>query len=228
MFTIEDLKDFVTYARAWMPNAIIAGGAVRDLTCGAPIKDVDLFVGLENPTDYEGEESSFAMFCKHFARHIGAVPEFKPSDPEYGNLLDLCKLHPEPGWSLGIPHTLCHGVPFDIVAIPGNPMDDVPLYDFGLSQMAVTPAGRFFTDAAVTDLQQRTITYMRGTIPDAYAVIRSKKRLARLRAKYPHWLFRNCERLDMIPEGMDGFALAARPDLLAHGYPESFFGDAKR
>lgn len=215
MLTIKDLQYLVGIARRTFPNAIIAGGAVRDLVCGAPVRDIDLFVGTENPHDYEGENSRFAMFCDHFAYVVNCEVEFDNSDPDYGNLLDLCRLisktplHPQSlprhGWS---------GYNFDIVCIPDDPIDDVPNYDFVLSQMFVTERGLFMTRAAARDLADNMLTFTPVILPDAFSVIRSRKRLERLRTKYPSRMLLNCAGLFNIPDTLDGTDLEGIPGWL--------------
>ena len=217
MLTIADLQRLVTMANGYFPNAIIAGGAVRDIVCGvaSQVRDIDIFVGTNNPEDYETEDSRFGRFCHWMASQTHSDVEFAPSNPDYGRLLDLCKLVSR---GAAIPVNFAprpwHGYDFDLVAIDVDPASDVPNYDFGLSQMFVTCESLFMTREAAQDLHDNSVTFLPLPFADAHSIIRSKKRLARLRSKYPNRLFYNCDGLDCLPEGLTGVELAAEQQTL--------------
>src|ERR1035437_7664894 len=44
----QDWKDVLARVQGAFPGAIIAGGALRDLYHGKPVKDVDIFIPIEN------------------------------------------------------------------------------------------------------------------------------------------------------------------------------------
>ncbi|WP_186152430.1 hypothetical protein [Burkholderia gladioli] len=192
--TIEALQALVGKARGvFGTNAVvIAGGAVRDTLHGRPVKDIDMFVTLADVTDGDPEEVGawFKQACASLANlmHVGGSQTFRQTPAEYGPLTDFCE----------IPAT-AYGVPLQIILIDDDPADDVHKYDFDLSQCFVTPNALFFTEAYRRSTEVREITYT-PSAEDLAAQLRSKARLSRLRAKYPDWIFRNCEALDALPE----------------------------
>ena len=176
-------------------EAIIAGGAVRDTVTGKPVKDIDIFVMLTDDDDKASEE--FAIACAKLAKDLGGELELDCSPESYGGQFDLARVTVKE-----------EGAPDEIYEIIGiweeYPDNDVHDYDFGLSQMFVTGRGLFMTPAAAKDLQNKTITYMHAsTIRDRDNRLRSKRRLARLRAKYSDWTFVGCETLDAMEDKLD-------------------------
>lgn len=180
--TLRDLQSLCETARLMFrtTNLIIAGGAPRDIFSGATVKDIDVFVMADKTP---GDDTPFARGCRELAAFLGGAIELVEGEGDYAEVFDICNitgahLHPE----------------IQIIGIDRDPVDDVHRYDFGLSQVFVSPRGQFFTEAAVRDFENYTITYTPSN-PDAFSVERSRKRLARLKAKYPGWHFANCEVL---------------------------------
>lgn len=176
-------------------EAIIAGGAVRDTVTGKPVKDIDIFVMLTSDDDKASEK--FAIACEKLAKKLGGELEIDSSPEFYCGQLDLARVTVKE-----------EGEPDEIYEIIGiwneYPDNDVHDYDFGLSQMFVTSSGLFMTPAAAKDLQNKTITYMHaGKMRDHDNRLRSKRRLARLRAKYSDWTFVGCETLDAMEDKLD-------------------------
>lgn len=176
-------------------EAIIAGGAVRDTVTGKPVKDIDIFVMLTDDDDKASEK--FATACEKLAKELGGEVELDCSPEAYGGQFDLARITVKE-----------EGEPDEIYEVIGiweeYPDNDVHDYDFGLSQMFVTSSGLFMTPAAAKDLQNKTITYMHaGKLRDLDNRLRSKRRLARLRAKYSDWTFVGCETLDAMEDKLD-------------------------
>lgn len=182
--TIQTLQKLCLQARIHFGTEalIIAGGAPRDVLSGVPVKDIDIFVQLDERDG--GQDTAFTRGCASLAAAIGGTPEFRPAAEEYADILDLCDIT-SPG---------VHGV-VQVIGIDEHPVDDVPHYDFGLSQVFVSPTGMFFTEAAIRDRAHKTITHV-PTYHDEHGFQRSKARCERLRAKYSGWTFVNCESLD--------------------------------
>ncbi len=159
---------------------IIAGGAPRDILSQVTVKDIDVFVKLPC-----GETNShyFSSSCAALAEKINGKLTLRPSNPEYASYFDLADIE--------FPNSST----IQIIGINDNPIDDVMKYDFGLSQIFITPQGLFMTEKAAEDRTNKTITHTPSTF-DKFATNRSKARLCRLRAKYSEWVFLNCERLD--------------------------------
>ena len=77
------------------------------------------------------------MRCQEFAKHLDWKLELRPSAPEYPDIFDLADIVNPDGKGL-----------IQIVGLYDDPIDDVVLYDFDLSQIFVTPTGVFATEAA--------------------------------------------------------------------------------
>lgn len=185
MPTIDQLMVLCQVARFVFPSAIIAGGAPRDVLSGVPVKDIDVFVELN--ADQLGEpESEFVLACRIFALAIGGEAEMRPSNGDYARFLDLCDITKD-----GVKGAV------QVIGLTCNPIDDVPKYDFDLSQVFVTPTGLFMTQAASMARTLRVITFT-PSAADAATMLRSKARLERLRAKYQGWQFANTEALDAL------------------------------
>jgi hypothetical protein len=184
MDQIEALKALTVLLRAWFGSSevIIASGAPRDILSGVPVKDIDIFV----PVDLEeGDDTQFTRGCQRLAAAYDGEAVFQPVSEDYPDCYGICDVQTDRGL-------------FQVIGLDRPPLDDLHDYDFGLSQVAITPKGLLFTEAAIRDRQNRTITYTPST-HDALSVERSRKRLARLRAKYVGWTFVNCEVLDTAP-----------------------------
>jgi hypothetical protein len=181
---LQVLQTLVQQARGifQIPRLIIAGGAPRDAISGVPIKDVDMFVAIKE--EWWGvPDSPFVLGCKRLAIQLGGTAEMQGTNPDYPEMFDLCNID-------------CgNGDIVQVIGITDDPVDDVQRYDFGLSQVFVTPTGVFFTEAAVKDRANKTITYTPSARDDMRALARSAARYERLRAKYPDWSFVDCEPL---------------------------------
>lgn len=188
MLTIEKLQELCRAARFYFDEAIIAGGAPRDITHGAEVKDIDIFVLLN-----EEEPTRFAECCQRFANSIGGGLKLRQNSPDYPDIFDLADI------------TNCevHGL-IQIIGLYDDPIDDVVKYDFTVSQTFVTPAGVFQTPECGHDGRDRIIRFTPSS-NDKYAMLRSKERLKRLRTKYPEpdWAYVNCEVLDAFLPNID-------------------------
>lgn len=197
--SIERLQGIVGHARnAFGTHSVIcAGGAPRDLLNGAPVKDIDIFVGLE-PEDFgfknDEETSRFERGARVLYQMLfGPIDaDLNPTafrliggnNPDYANLVDLIEMD--------VP-----GLPtIQVVGLEIDPVADVADYDFGLSQVFVTDSSLHMTQAYVDDKYGDTITYTAGDqLRSPAAIIRSKKRLERLLVKYPRRNFVGYSRL---------------------------------
>ncbi len=183
-------------------NLIVAGGAPRDVLSGVPVKDIDIFVQV-TPEDLGQDEfdaftetvtmpSGFQKACNELARTQLGMATFEHGPEGYGELADLCSIEIE------------GSTPIQVIALFEDPVNDVHNYDFTISQVFVTPNGLFQTQAAYDDRLRRMIRYTGHNGRSDAAIERSRKRLARLRAKYPDWMYVDCYGLDIVPtEGDD-------------------------
>jgi hypothetical protein len=176
--TIEDLKTLVIRAREVLPDAVISGGAPRDILCGAPVKDIDLMTG------YDVTKSVLEKLAKAVGGTFIVLEPLDPSgDEEFEYEIEMGLGHP-------VINVICL-TSFDIV----DPIDNLHDFDFAVSQIAVTPHGAVMTPAAAIDRVQDTITYMGDRDRAEWRIASSAKRLKRLERKYPNQRFVNCDGL---------------------------------
>jgi hypothetical protein len=189
--TLQKLQHVCALARVvFGDSAIVSGGAPRDVLSGVPVKDIDIFVKLDE-SQLGKPDSDFVQQCSRFALLVGGESEMRLSNESYINCFDLCDITKD-----GVKGAL------QIIGVAGDPVDDVPKYDFDLSQVFVTPNGLFATEAAWRARANRVITFT-PSASDEKALLRSKARLERLRAKYQGWAFQNVDGLDAIAEPAD-------------------------
>lgn len=168
------LTDLCRRIRAVAPNAIIGGGAPRDVFLGGNVKDIDVFV--------QCSQTMFADLCDRIALALLGTIESSAAyvhAPSYNIRV--------PGLSQELNVVLREDV---------SPLMDVGDYDFGISQIAVDGLTVIRTAAQQKDVAANTITYMHATEDKPEWHIKSSaNRLARILAKYPSFQPVNCEKL---------------------------------
>lgn len=171
-----DLQKIAGEAASFFHHCVIGGGAPRDAYLGAPIKDIDLFVDSRDLTP-----EAFDKRATNLIRSLGGrgVPCEAPS-------VD------------GIVSYDIHvtGLPvIQLLSIGRCAFTDVHDYDFGLSQILMTPKGLLHTPAFDCDVENRTITYT-AAFASSQVRKRSAARLQRLRSKYPEYTPVGCGILE--------------------------------
>ncbi|MDR6455510.1 hypothetical protein [Variovorax paradoxus] len=179
---LTDLQEVAGIAASVFASCVIGGGAPRDAFLGGPIKDIDVFV------DTRHDLRDFMSSVETLAQKLnGSCSYPQAGTHEYDEeIVDIAL----PG---GIP-------PLQIIPISRCPFTDVYDYDFGLSQILMTPKGALRTDAFDSDVRANTITYMGDESWDAKGRERSAKRLLRIRKKYPSFFPINCDILGVGAE----------------------------
>ena len=175
--TIDDLRDLIAQARNFLPGAIIAGGAVRDVLEGVPVKDIDIFVDVERVDDRWAGESVQAVRQFSLLLESSFTPHAPGSDEYESTLFDLDRGPDFPQ--------------VQVILIDRDPVDDVYAFDFDLSMCFVTPAGVFTTPQYRDASRLRTISYRGNHDTPFTARQRSLLRLERLKNKYRGWSFFN-------------------------------------
>jgi hypothetical protein len=166
---LTDLQEVARKAALPFRHSVIGGGAPRDAFCGAPIKDIDLFVDVRDMAreDFVESVSGLAKLLRgSYAVHAEGSVE--------GSHFDTYHIT----WS---------GPVVEVLAVQRCVFTDIHDYDFGLSQIQMTVAGLVYTPKFQTDMQQNTLTYTKAAPND-----KSAQRLKRLMAKYPDRMPVNC------------------------------------
>jgi hypothetical protein len=193
------------------PEAVIAGGALRDLHHDMPVKDIDIFVhqcdaGTAITKDLLSKAIGYQPICTAFDRDAVAAPNDQDQDQdeyEYEDWNDDMTLivdyqHNEP--RCGVDDSLIcvkdYNEPnFQIMAMDwptaGQPWGYKVTNDFDLGFNRIYYDGKnvVMTAAYVVDCEQKTMTCLRCR--NDYELERIQKRLVRLQNKYPDYQPKN-------------------------------------
>lgn len=168
------LMDLCRRIRAVAPNAIIGGGAPRDVFLGGSVKDIDVMV-QSTQVDFQG-------LCVEIAT---ALEGSMVSGQQYVHAPSVNIRVPGLTQELNV-----------VLRTDVSPLMDVGDYDFGISQIAVDGLTVIRTAAQQRDVADNTITYMHAAEDKPeWHVKSSANRLARILVKYPSLKPVNCEKL---------------------------------
>jgi hypothetical protein len=168
--------DALKAVREVYPNAILAGGALRDLQLDRPVKDLDIFVSGDSDTaaldrtmsrfgfdrrtltdfsSFAGGDHTVVLSLTYEERYSEAI-EWEPAPP-----VNVVILSPDTTWSIGAA---------------------LARFDFGLCQVAYDGRRVHLTRAFLQDAKEKTLTLIRCDTPEQYEC--SMRRAERLLAKY--------------------------------------------
>lgn len=171
--TLEALREICAEVRLVFPNAVIGGGAPRDVFLGATVKDIDVFVQC-SPT-------SFGEMCSELATDL------------CGTIVSNQAYVHAPSYDIAVPGL---AQPLNVVWRDCNPIMDIGDYDFGISQIGVTDTEIYKTGAFMQDVANNTVTYMHAKADKPeWHVKSSRDRLVRILAKHPSLSPVNAEKL---------------------------------
>jgi hypothetical protein len=195
-------------------SLMIAGGAPRDILNGRPVKDIDVFIGLDG--DHSQMANDWLEICmdvlKLYPQH--SEQQYERADAagnkrlvwhqhqgsyEASGALNLINAK---GYSYGAFSLVefqqgpyCHAL--QLVFIDMDPVENVRNhFDFGLSKVWVTPNQVRMDKAYWHDHFGQRITYLNSTEPNEQRKLSSVERVKRLRQKYAGWRFERCWPLD--------------------------------
>jgi hypothetical protein len=166
--------DALRDVQAYYPEACIAGGALRDLLCNKPVKDIDVFISAKNVEGgmYGVREMLLALFGAPVNIIIGeALAEYSDALKDVAFTLE----------------TFIGDTPLQIIALH----DDVTLesvverIDFGICRVGTDGRRDLITEDFAYDLEHRQFT-LRCNFNEP-RLTRSKARHERLQAKFPGW-----------------------------------------
>jgi hypothetical protein len=147
------------------PSALLAGGAIRDLYCGRPIKDLDFWVfngeaKFDFMKDYDYNAVGFNEYEEHkkHVREIDVIYEMTFEGQQINVIL--------------MRHTI-------------HPMDLIQSFDFGLCQAAYDGYNFHLSPSFLYDFKHQCFTLMHGKTYE-----KSKERHQRFSERYQNWPMR--------------------------------------
>lgn len=183
--TIPQLQKHLTLVQEcfkWS-TCIIAGGAVRDVLNGKPVKDIDVFIELGEDPTAAVKELSERLYCPFTEADWHAEPGYLPDKYTKGSdgkgAFLVCDLPKGVG-----------SCPTQLIFIATDPVQNLrDNFDFDLSQAWVTRYKVWATPACRAAMVNKRITYCPATKPNAQQRASSRDRLERLKVKYAGWAF---------------------------------------
>jgi hypothetical protein len=153
------------------PEALIAGGALRDLAHGKPVKDVDIFVRSRGTTTKALLEAALRRPVQQLVEELA---EYEGQFTDVANVFDVML------------DDLDDEDRFQIIALnmPITMLSLVERFDFGLCRIATNGKMRLEHDDYVHDVLHRRFTY-RLADNSPRRMDRSFERFDRLCTKYP-------------------------------------------
>lgn len=184
---LDHWSNLLHYLKFAAPEAHIGGGAVRDYLLSRPIKDLDIFISVENEPGVD-----------HRLRAMGYMPGRRVggtyiSDEIVAQAVDYAA--PIPG-----------GHPVNVIALHDhtNVGQSFQRFDFGITRAAFDGDNIITTKAFELDRIRRAFTLLRADNADQFR--RSMDRFKRFQVKYEGWQL-------VIPEEFHDLAVEyAAPD----------------
>ena len=197
--------DVLSLVHSLSPEALLAGGCIRDLVLGGPVKDLDIFVDASSD-DHWSDLCSVLQF-----RH-GWCPVTQ-INADY-----VASMRSEVAKVVGF---RVPGFPLEVQIIGLKtllyPMDALNRMDFGACQIGMSHHQHvFYTPAAHKDLTERRITMLEPG--DATQELRSLRRAERFAEKYRY------SDVIVLRTGPSARFAADFPDTWTDGYDEALGG----
>lgn len=170
-------------------NPFIAGGAIRDLVLGRPIKDIDIFICNNTPSldEYALDDGWFddSRVLTALEEHLYCKPTRIGGSDNPKAYANCFSVHEFP--------TGLHMTPVQVISCHKTKAETIADFDFGLCQIWLDQQ-RIGTTKAFERDRQGYLTYM-GAILGAGDL----EHLGRLRKKYPTHRLQNCGALLSLP-----------------------------
>jgi hypothetical protein len=158
--------------RAGYPEAIIAGGALRDLDNGAPVKDVDVFLRTQN-NDLQNLDVEFGFAGEDLTEFS---VQYEQQNPDVVGVFQW--YNPMAGFEIPCQVIACNG-PEHAGAFREYQMDR---FDIGLCRVAFDGVKVHYTSPYCLDKAERQLR-----IVNPRNLARSVERVRRIGEKYPNW-----------------------------------------
>jgi hypothetical protein len=168
------------------PEAVLAGGALRDLDHGLPAKDLDVFIAAGSGNEAEGLNELMGghpMTDPEIQMYPDNMPEIQlvaDHDPEREKFNNLT------------------GLPLQFIYINWQTHNIIKRFDYGLCQIMYDGRELRTSEQYDTDKQEKTMTLLR--CDNEFALGRSVERFARWKPRYPDHRFVLGCRLDLGSE----------------------------
>lgn len=185
----EAWREVLRKVQTVCPEAIIGGGALRDLYNGAPIKDVDIFV--RGRADIDSMISSLrAATSMNFERLDAVMQEYANSTADIEAVLDGPKLKSCSdefcGWSCNCPSVQIIVCSVNSPALTADFREhQLQRFDIGICQIAFDGKGVHQTVDYSLDVMSKRIRVAEMQTDERRA--RSLLRVERIAEKYPGW-----------------------------------------
>lgn len=181
----EEWREVLLKVREVFPNAIIAGGALRDLEYNRPVKDVDIFIPVVRPEGSREQQEAFIIEQMQkldmlFDEQITLPVLACPSDaPLYFKDMkdDLLKTG---RWVENVQRTVIGETTFEFIFCAPETCD-VEMFDFSICQIWYDGEDVCRTRAYKKTLAGGPIVYNR----DYRNPRRAEDRIRRMREKFP-------------------------------------------
>jgi len=162
----KEWRDILADIRQVAPGAIIAGGALRDLYNGVPVKDIDIFV----PAHQDYPSTDRVLKTAQYVKGPTAIIHYHGPDP-----------------ITSIEWTKYGRLPVSIIVDPTPSLDLawVQRFDFTTSQIIFDGGAVEMSRAFINDSLAKVFRYSPRAAQNDVA--RSKRRWARISQKYPGW-----------------------------------------
>lgn len=158
--------------RSVLPSAFLAGGALRDLDNGRPVKDYDVFFTEHDYSLYALDAVLEGLNYHYRSRCSGAYMDGAAGEVDGTSIYYSTDCQPD-----------LNLIQLDKSFNPARIIDRV---DFGICQIGYSEIGVVDTTAYEFDKRNQCFTLTRAESVDG--VERSLKRFERLQKKYPGWV----------------------------------------
>ena len=167
----EQWKEILSAVQVNHPQAIIAGGALRDLWHGKPIKDVDIFVPVKECSDdlYVDQIIALDPYAEKVASSIYGQSQEGEPQPGFRHIHVI--------WRLNI-----DGVIYEVIFIEDRGEDLISVFDLSLAQIGYDGQSLRTTAAFNQTVFDKVIRVLNVNRAD-----RGIKRLRRVLEKYPDY-----------------------------------------
>lgn len=172
--------------RASFPGALIAGGCLRDLDNGRPVKDVDIFLpSLAAPKADIDETDLFACLSQDDFSWLRDM--ITASLPEGGSVVGVMGCYE--GWAteevMGVFDIETPVLNYQLICLSSDAESILPRMDFGICRIAWDGEMVHRTNEYQADKHNERFTLLRCGSPTEMEL--SLARYARLSQKYPGW-----------------------------------------